>query len=61
VVEHQHPAGAGNFGDETLGFRIIDAAQFVLVIEIPNRPLGCSTKARPSLSSDRCVATGRAS
>src|SRR6266446_3693008 len=39
VVEYQHPAGAGNFGDETLGFGIIDAAQFVLVIEIPNRAM----------------------
>jgi hypothetical protein len=37
VVEDQDPAGAGHFGDKTLGFGIVDAAQFVLVIKVPHR------------------------
>jgi hypothetical protein len=32
--EYQHPVGAGCLGDEAFGFRIIDAAQLVLVIEV---------------------------
>ena len=34
MVEYQHAGGAGDFGDEALGFGIIDPAQFVLVIEV---------------------------
>jgi hypothetical protein len=37
MVEYQHPAGAGCLGDEAYGFRIIDAAQLVLVIEVLDR------------------------
>ena len=37
VVEDHNPAGTGHFGDETLGFGIVDAAQFVLVIKVPHR------------------------
>jgi hypothetical protein len=35
VVEYQHPVGVGCLGDEAYGFRIIDAAQLILVIELP--------------------------
>src|SRR6202048_4385402 len=37
MVEYQHPAGAGCLGDEAYGFRIINAAQLVLVIEVLDR------------------------
>ena len=37
VVEYQHPIGAGHLRDEALGFGIIDAAQFVLVVEVLDR------------------------
>src|SRR6516225_3085556 len=37
VIEYQYPGGAGDFGDETLGLGVIDAAQLVLVIKVANR------------------------
>jgi hypothetical protein len=37
VVEHQYPGGAGDFGDEPLGFGVIDPAQFILVIKVADR------------------------
>ena len=37
VVEYQYPGGAGDFGDEALGFGVIDVAQFVLVIKVADR------------------------
>src|SRR5215472_10048109 len=32
-----HPAGAGCLGDEVFGFRIIDAAQLILIVEVLDR------------------------
>jgi len=37
VIEYQYSGGAGDFGDETLGFGVIDATQFVLVIKVADR------------------------
>ena len=44
-----HPAAAGYLGDEPFGFRIIDAAQLVLVIEVLDA-LRCSRRAKSSPS-----------
>jgi len=37
MVEHQYPTGAGCLGDEAFGFRIIDAAQLILIVEVLDR------------------------
>ena len=37
VVEHEDLAGAGGFGDQALGLGVVDAAEFVLVVEVVHR------------------------